>query len=193
MLAEAPRERYVFNLGHGVPPEADPGLITHLAEVVRAFRYETVGVAGVSTAAVLVMAYGTPAGPDDLEAYYTHIRRGHAPTPELLAELRGRYEAIGGLSPLLAITRAQMDAIGAALEARGHRDVAVELGMKHAPAVHRGRRRRTHRRWREPDRRRCPRAPLLGVQCRRVRRPGRGGSGARRRPAAGGDRALVAP
>ncbi len=43
VLAEAPRERYVFNLGHGVPPEADPGLITHLAEIVRSFRYEQPG------------------------------------------------------------------------------------------------------------------------------------------------------
>ena len=26
--------------------------------------------------AVLAMAYGTPATPDDLETYYTHIRHG---------------------------------------------------------------------------------------------------------------------
>jgi ferrochelatase len=31
--------------------------------------------------AVLVMAYGTPSGPDELEAYYTHIRRGRRPPP----------------------------------------------------------------------------------------------------------------
>ncbi|HUA11315.1 MAG TPA: ferrochelatase [Solirubrobacteraceae bacterium] len=85
------------------------------------------------TTGVLVMAYGTPAAPEDLEAYYTHIRRGRAPTPELLAELRGRYEAIGGLSPLMAITRAQTDAVARALADRGHRDLAVTLGMKHAP------------------------------------------------------------
>ena len=28
---------------------------------------------------VVVMAYGTPASPDDVEAYYTHIRRGRPP------------------------------------------------------------------------------------------------------------------
>ncbi|HUA11316.1 MAG TPA: uroporphyrinogen decarboxylase [Solirubrobacteraceae bacterium] len=39
VLAEAPRERYVFNLGHGVPPDADPASITHIAELVRAYRY----------------------------------------------------------------------------------------------------------------------------------------------------------
>ena len=62
----------------------------------------------MSGTAVLAMAYGTPAGPEELEAYYTHIRRGRPPTSELLAELRGRYEAIGGHSPLLELTRAQM-------------------------------------------------------------------------------------
>jgi uroporphyrinogen decarboxylase len=35
VLAEAPPERYVFNLGHGVLPETDPGVLTHLAQLVR--------------------------------------------------------------------------------------------------------------------------------------------------------------
>ncbi|GMA51956.1 hypothetical protein GCM10025857_33130 [Alicyclobacillus contaminans] len=48
---------------------------------------------------VLVMAYGTPRRLQDVEAYYTHIRRGRKPTPELLADLIRRYEAIGGVSP----------------------------------------------------------------------------------------------
>jgi ferrochelatase len=82
--------------------------------------------------AVLVMAYGTPSGPDDLEAYYTHIRRGRRPPPELLAELRARYEAIGGRSPLLEITRAQASRLRAALRGAGHGDVHVAVGMKHA-------------------------------------------------------------
>ena len=29
---------------------------------------------------VIVMAYGTPRAPADVEAYYTHIRRGRPPT-----------------------------------------------------------------------------------------------------------------
>jgi ferrochelatase len=75
------------------------------------------------------MAYGTPATPDDVEAYYTHVRRGRPPTPELLADLRRRYDAIGGTSPLLERTQAQAAGLAAAL-----RDgYAVELGMKHAP------------------------------------------------------------
>ena len=78
---------------------------------------------------VLVMAYGTPATLDDVEAYYTHVRRGRPPTPELLADLQRRYEAIGGTSPLLEVTRAQ----AAGLEAALGDGWVVELGMKHAP------------------------------------------------------------
>ena len=43
------------------------------------------------TTGVLVMAYGSPRHPDDVEAYYTHIRRGRPPSPEQLADLVGRY------------------------------------------------------------------------------------------------------
>jgi ferrochelatase len=83
---------------------------------------------GDGSTGVLVMAYGTPASPEDVEAYYTHVRRGRPPTPELLAELRGRYEAIGGTSPLMERTRAQAAGVQAAL-GDAYR---VELGMKHA-------------------------------------------------------------
>ena len=34
---------------------------------------------------VLLMAYGTPRRPDEIEAYYTDIRRGRPPTAEALA------------------------------------------------------------------------------------------------------------
>lgn len=77
---------------------------------------------------VLVMAYGTPASPDDVEGYYTHIRRGRPPTPELLADLRRRYHAIGGISPLAARTAAQADGVSAALGD----GFVVALGHKHA-------------------------------------------------------------
>jgi ferrochelatase len=87
----------------------------------------------MTRAAVIAMAYGTPATPADVEAYYTHIRHGRPPTPELLAELRERYEAIGGRSPLLEITEAQAAGLREVLHAAGHDDVDVVLGMKHAP------------------------------------------------------------
>lgn len=61
---------------------------------------------------VLVMAYGTPDRPEDIAPYYTHIRRGRPPTPEALAELTERYNAIGGRSNLNQITLAQAEGIG---------------------------------------------------------------------------------
>ena len=81
---------------------------------------------------VAVMAYGTPASPTDVEAYYTHIRRGHAPTPEQLADLERRYDAIGGTSPLAERTEAQRAGLAAALEARAPGRCRVVLGQKHA-------------------------------------------------------------
>ena len=36
---------------------------------------------------LLVMAYGTPYKEDDIERYYTHIRRGRKPTSEMLEDL----------------------------------------------------------------------------------------------------------
>ena len=44
---------------------------------------------------VVVMAYGTPATPADVEPYYTHIRRGRPPSAEQLANLQQRYDALG--------------------------------------------------------------------------------------------------
>jgi ferrochelatase len=85
------------------------------------------------TTGLVVMAYGTPASPDDVEAYYTHIRRGRPPTPEQLRDLADRYAAIGGVSPLARRTRDQVAAIAAALAAEEPGGWRVELGNKHAP------------------------------------------------------------
>lgn len=84
------------------------------------------------TVGVVVMAYGTPASPEDIEPYYTHIRRGRPPTPEQLAELTARYAAIGGISPLAQRTRAQLDGIAAALDDAEPGRFVVRLGQKHA-------------------------------------------------------------
>jgi len=82
--------------------------------------------------AVVLMAYGTPATPDDILPYYTDIRRGRPPTDEQLAELTARYAAIGGVSPLLQRTEAQRRALQAALDAAAPSRYHVVLGMKHA-------------------------------------------------------------
>lgn len=83
--------------------------------------------------AVLLMAYGTPASREEILPYYTDIRRGRPPTPELLEELTARYEAIGGLSPLKKLTEDQRDALQRALDASSPGRYAVHLGLKHAP------------------------------------------------------------
>jgi ferrochelatase len=78
------------------------------------------------------MAYGTPSAPDEVEAYYTHIRRGRPPAPEQLADLVRRYEAIGGVSPLAARTADQVTGIAAALDTAERGSWRVALGNKHA-------------------------------------------------------------
>ncbi len=55
------------------------------------------------TDAVLLVSHGTVDDLDDLAPFVANVRRGHPPPPELVAELRRRYEAIGGKSPLNAI------------------------------------------------------------------------------------------
>jgi ferrochelatase len=89
-------------------------------------------VASHDRVAVLLMAYGTPRQAGEVEAYYTDIRRGRPPTPELLADLVRRYDAIGGLSPLLARTEAQRAGLQRALDERAPGRFVVTLGMKHA-------------------------------------------------------------
>lgn len=89
-------------------------------------------MSGAARVGVVVMAYGTPASPDDIEAYYTHIRRGRPPEPAQLAELTARYAALGGTSPLAQRTRAQVAAVAAALEGAEPGRFTVELGQKHA-------------------------------------------------------------
>ena len=80
---------------------------------------------------VLVMAYGTPAGPEEIAAYYTRIRHGRAPSEEQLADLVRRYEAIGGISPLAERTAAQVAGLRLALEERRPGGFRLSFGAKY--------------------------------------------------------------
>jgi protoporphyrin/coproporphyrin ferrochelatase len=84
----------------------------------------------MSDTAVLLMAYGSPDRLDQVEAYYTDIRRGRPPSAAQLEELVGRYEAIGGGSPLSRIVELQRAALEAELARRGT-PMRVYAGMKH--------------------------------------------------------------
>ena len=75
---------------------------------------------------VLLMAHGTPSSLDEMPAYLTLVRGGRPPSDELVAEMRHNYEAIGGRSPLTAITEAQAEA----LRARLGPEVPVAVGMR---------------------------------------------------------------
>ena len=61
------------------------------------------------------MAHGTPSSLDEMPEYLTIVRGGRPPSPELVAEMRHNYDAIGGRSPLTDITFAQADALRARL------------------------------------------------------------------------------
>jgi ferrochelatase len=88
---------------------------------------------------VLVMAHGTPSTVAGIAPFYTTIRRGRPPTPELLDELVGRYEAIGGTSPLTERTRAQVEGLAAALDAAAPGRYVVRYGAKYvSPTIEEG-------------------------------------------------------
>jgi protoporphyrin/coproporphyrin ferrochelatase len=82
---------------------------------------------------VLLMAYGTPRSLDEVEAYFTHIRRGRKPSEEEVEELKERYELIGGASPLYEITEAQAKGLQDILERKVPGRFTVYLAMKHSP------------------------------------------------------------
>jgi ferrochelatase len=84
------------------------------------------------TMGLLVMAYGTPYKEEDLERYYTHIRHGRPPSPEALTDLRDRYRAIGGISPLAKITDDQATALRDRLNAvQDEIEFKLYIGLKH--------------------------------------------------------------
>jgi ferrochelatase len=84
------------------------------------------------TMGLLVMAYGTPYKEEDLERYYTHIRHGRPPSPEALIDLRDRYRAIGGISPLAKITDDQAVALRDRLnEVQDDIEFKLYIGLKH--------------------------------------------------------------
>ena len=71
------------------------------------------------------MALGGPDSLDDVEPYLLELRGGRPTSLELVEEIRERYRATGGRSPVLDITRR----LAAKLEAR--RPVSVFVGLRH--------------------------------------------------------------
>ncbi len=79
---------------------------------------------------VLVMAYGGPDRLEEVEPYLLDVR-GYRPTaPEIIQEVRERYRAIGGRSPILEQTQAQAASLGKALNDGGS-GFKTFVGMRH--------------------------------------------------------------
>jgi ferrochelatase len=73
---------------------------------------------------------------EDVEPFLLDVRNGRATSREVVEEVRGRYAAIGGRSPLGEITRAQAVALEAALAGDPEADWRVVVGMRHsAPRI----------------------------------------------------------
>lgn len=79
---------------------------------------------------VLVMAYGGPNRIEDVEAYLLDVRGGDSIPAPMLAEVKRRYQLVGGRSPILERTRAQADGLQAALDSRGA-GMRTYVGMRH--------------------------------------------------------------
>lgn len=77
---------------------------------------------------VLIMAYGGPNSLAEIPGYLADIRQGRPTTPAVLTEITHNYEQIGGKSPLLEISQAQVAAAQAQLDPTRFR---CYLGMRH--------------------------------------------------------------
>jgi ferrochelatase len=84
-------------------------------------------VTGNPPVGVLVMAYGGPESPEEIPGYLADIRHGRATPRSVVDEITENYRAIGGRSPLLAVTRRQVDALQDRL-GDGYR---CYVGMRH--------------------------------------------------------------
>lgn len=77
---------------------------------------------------VLIMAYGGPNNLDEIPGYLADIRHGRVTTPAVLEEITHNYIRIGGKSPLLEFTTAQIAAITEHLDPAQFK---VYMGMRH--------------------------------------------------------------
>jgi protoporphyrin/coproporphyrin ferrochelatase len=79
--------------------------------------------------AVLVVAFGGPEGMGDVRPFLANVLSGRRVAPERVEEVAKHYEHFGGVSPLAAITRRQVEGLKTHLAARGLK-VPVYLGMR---------------------------------------------------------------
>ncbi len=82
----------------------------------------------MDTRAVLILAFGGPGSLDEVEPFMKKVLRGREVPEALIEGAKKRYAAIGGGSPLAAITTKQAELIEEGLKKRGE-DVRVYTAM----------------------------------------------------------------
>ncbi|OZC04158.1 ferrochelatase [Rubricoccus marinus] len=81
---------------------------------------------------VLFMAYGGPESLDEIAGYLSDIRHGRPTTTAVLDEITNNYRMIGGKSPIMGLTKAQIDGAMAHLNPPGEPErFKAYLGMRH--------------------------------------------------------------
>lgn len=82
-----------------------------------------------SPAAVVLLGFGGPEGPDDVMPFLRNVTRGRDVPEERLAEVAEQYDRFGGVSPINAQNAALQEALIAEVVRRG-RDVPVYWGNR---------------------------------------------------------------
>ena len=80
---------------------------------------ETTDSAAHDYDAVLIVSFGGPEGPDDVEPFLDNVLRGLPIRPESRAEIAQRYQDFGGVSPINAQVREFIAALSAELGSNG--------------------------------------------------------------------------
>ena len=130
----AGRPGHIFNLGHGILPGTPMDNVQRTIDYVRKKTsrksdntYQKIKTPTEPRLGVLMMAYGGPNSLDEVPGYLADIRNGRPTSSKVLEEITNNYATIGGKSPLLEFTRAQVDAVAAHFD----KDVKFYLGMRH--------------------------------------------------------------
>src|SRR5581483_2460699 len=81
--------------------------------------------------AILLMAMGGPDRLENVEAYLKDVRGGRPMTPEFVEDIRERYRATGGKSPVLDIMREIARKLEQRLNGPGGERFRVGIGLRH--------------------------------------------------------------